>query len=175
MGKNDSKIGLNAEKLEKERREYERLQEEARRELERKRKEIEKLEKEVEREKQELELAEAYAGGRTFSQILKDSGLKDKALIERLHIATPTFTARKKGGASLWRLDEVKTLALRLGVNPMELLASLLPEVNIIPEDPEEARKLRMSYSKNLSDNDDDANGEVVTKKRRRGRPRKQS
>jgi len=156
-------------KLEKERLEYQRLKEESAQELEKRRKEIEKLEREVERSKQELELAETYSEGRSFQQILKESGLKDIAIIKRLHITTPTFTARKHGGASLWRLDEVKTMAQRININPITLVAALLPEVDIIPEDKEEARKLRKSYSKNILEEE----GEVKKTKRGPGRPRK--
>ncbi len=154
-------------KLEKERLEYQRIKEESARELEKRRKEIDKLEREVERSKQELEIAESYAEGRNFQQILKESGLKDIAIIKRLHMTTPTFTARKHGGASLWRLDEIKTMAQKLVINPLTLIAALLPEVNIIPEDKEEARKLRMSYSKNIFKE------EGKRKKRGPGRPRK--
>ena len=158
-------------KLEKEKLEYQRMKEESAQELEKRRKEIEKLEREVERSKQELEVAETYSEGRNFQQILNESGLKDIAIIKRLHMTTPTFTARKHGGASLWRMDEVKTMARRLNINPITLAAALLPEVNIIPEDKEEARKLRKSYSKNILE--DEEEGEVKKKKRGPGRPRK--
>lgn len=133
-------------KLEEDRLQFEAIQ----KELEKRREELMKLEQEVEFENEAIQSQEDDFEnvGMTLTDIIKESGIKEKAITKRLHITTPTFTARKKGGASLWRMDEVKTMALRLGVSPLDIFMALLPEVNIIPEDKEEARKLRESYSR---------------------------
>jgi hypothetical protein len=119
-------------------------------ELKKRREELMKLEQEAETDKKAIQSQEDDFEhvGMTFTDIIKESGIKEKVLVKRLHITTPTFTARKRGGASLWRMDEVKTIALRLGVSPLDIFMALLPEVNIIPEDKEEARILRESYSR---------------------------
>lgn len=113
------------------------------------RKELEQKQQELRREKREFEAMEARTSRKRFIDIIKASGLKDYVLYKSLHMSGPTFTARKNGrAASLWRLDELKTLALKLGIDPLELIASIMPEVDYIPEDKDEARELRKSYSK---------------------------
>lgn len=121
-------------------------------------KELEKLREELERKQNELrkeqevlaEMERRAISSKIFLDYLKESGLKEYVIAERIHMSVPTFIARKKKGASLWRLDELKTIADRIGVDPLELIRSLLDEVNIIPEDSEEARELRKSYSKSV-------------------------
>lgn len=112
------------------------------------RRELEQKQHDLQRERRELAEMEARTS-RKFIDIIKASGKKDYFLYNRLHMSGPTFSGRKSGrSASLWRLDELKTLAVELGIDPLALIASILPDVDYIPKDKEDARELRRSYNK---------------------------
>jgi hypothetical protein len=141
---NNKKIMKNPHEtaLEAERKELERVQAEAKMRMAK----IKQLEAEAEKSRLDYEIMEE-AAGLTFQDLIDRSGYKEKAIMARLHMTTPTFSKRKGKGAANWRLDEIKTLADKLNMSVLFLVAVLIQDVKILPEDKEEARLLRQSYN----------------------------